>query len=173
MPLARSRGASVCGVFIHARVYQTDVWSHLSYSVKGDSQNFSKNVRASFHPTTVAGRPAPPLPKRTPSRGILRQFLKPGDIFPPGAREQGLQGRVALLQGLQIDLLVVGSAVLPAAEQDANRFESQGPDGGVMRLPSAHLQLVIGTGPVGLGDGVPVETVKGLTVNVGTIQTTG
>src|SRR5260221_10622924 len=133
MPLARSRGASVCGVFIHARVYQTDVWSHLSYSVKGDSQNFSKNVRASFHPTTVAGRPAPPLPKRTPSRGILRQFLKPGDIFPPGAREQGLQGRVALLQGLQIDLLVVGSAVLPAAEQDANPFESQGPDGGVGR----------------------------------------
>ena len=40
------------------------------------------------------------------------------------------------LQRSQIDGFVVGGALLPAAKQDANPFEGEGANGGMMFLPS-------------------------------------
>jgi hypothetical protein len=53
------------------------------------------------------------------------------------------QWRTTVLQCGEIDLLVIGSPILPASKENTNPFERKGPDGGLMGLPLRALLLVV------------------------------
>jgi hypothetical protein len=61
----------------------------------------------------------------------------------------------ACLELLQVAGFVVGLAVFPAAEEDADPFEGQGADGGVVAVSAAAEVVVEGRGPGTLDRGGP------------------
>jgi hypothetical protein len=69
--------------------------------------------------------------------------LYPGGV---GGREEGEERGVAAAEGFKIALLGIRDLRLPAAEQDANPFEGQGAECGVVPLASGTLLEVEGFG---------------------------
>ena len=55
-----------------------------------------------------------------------------------------------MAEGIEIAFFAIGRAGLPAAEQDADPFEGQGSQGGVVSLAKGSLLEVQGLGPEGL-----------------------
>jgi hypothetical protein len=76
--------------------------------------------------------------------------------------------RTSCGQGPQISGLVISNAVLPAAKHDANPFEGQGSDYGMVVLTTLALLLVIGTRPNRLRNRVSCPFVKTLPQKLGT-----
>ena len=67
-----------------------------------------------------------------------------------------------LEQGRQIELLIVGNTLLPAAEEDADPFVSQRTNGGVVFLSAFNLKLVVRLSPGGPSPGVVRKFMKRL-----------
>jgi len=63
---------------------------------------------------------------------------------------------------MDIDGFVIGSAGLPASEEDALPLESQGAKGGVVAFAFFSLSVVEGASPFGLGDGLAGPFDEGL-----------
>src|SRR5262245_45854219 len=97
---------------------------------------------------------------------MFRKFLETGDCLPPstGGQPEGTHDQgAAPAQGLQIDLLLIRFAVLPAAKDDANPFVRQAPDGCLVRFVLVLAEvLVISFGPLRLPDRMKSKLVKGL-----------
>ena len=92
-------------------------------------------------------------------------LLKPATVCPPDGSDRcktRSKEAAAASQRCQIELLVVGLAVFPAAEQNANPFESQGPYRGVVLFRFVAVRLVEGFGPFALGDRLAGKLVEGL-----------
>ena len=53
------------------------------------------------------------------------------------------------LQGFEIGRLIIGGLSLPTPEEDADPFEGQGADGGVMAVAAGALLVVVSAGPRG------------------------
>src|SRR5262249_7590727 len=88
------------------------------------------------------------------------------------ARCRGGEGRGQMRtsggQGREISGFVIRHAILPAAKHDANPFEGQGPDRGMVFLAALALALVIDTRPNRLRDRVSRPFVKALPQKLGT-----
>src|SRR5688572_19260100 len=77
----------------------------------------------------------------------------------------GLEGEVFEVGGLvffetlEVTLVVVGLAIVPAAPEDAQPFESEAADDGMVRFLALFLMEVVGAGPVAIthADGSPLD----------------
>jgi hypothetical protein len=78
------------------------------------------------------------------------------------------QRRTLLPQTLQIDDLVVRGASVPALPDDANPFEVQGADSGVMVFAFGELAEVVSAGPERVLDRLGGKLMKSLTKELGT-----
>src|SRR4029450_1742625 len=74
----------------------------------------------------------------------------------------GPQQRAAPADRLQVLLLIVGSAILPAAKDDAEPFVCQGPHRRVGRLVLGALLLVVSLSPFALAKRLAGKFVEGL-----------
>ena len=68
----------------------------------------------------------------------------------------------------EVEVVIVRGSVFPAAEEDADPFEGQGPDGGVKGLPFALEHGDIGPRPAALRERTPGELVERLPEEFGT-----
>jgi len=69
---------------------------------------------------------------------------------------------LALLEGHEVAGLVVGLAVVPAAPEDANPFEGQGAQDGLVGDAFGPAALVESLGPEAMGDGLAGPLDEGL-----------
>ena len=70
-------------------------------------------------------------------------------------------------QDLHILVLVVGGLILPAAEQDADPFEGQGADYGMIFFAFDRVVFNIVTSPLGLGDREASKFMEALALKLG------
>ena len=76
--------------------------------------------------------------------------------------QRGYQGGSPFGQASQVDLLTVGLAIFPTTVKDAHPLERQSAYGDVMLLASCLLLLVVGFGPLALGNRASRPFMKGL-----------
>src|SRR5262245_47146857 len=74
----------------------------------------------------------------------------------------GPQRWVSSLERLQVNRFVVAGAGLPAMKQNANPFESQHPQGGVMSFAGSPQPLIQGSRPAAPVAGMSGKLVEGL-----------
>ena len=74
-----------------------------------------------------------------------------------------------MVEGGSVAGLVIGDAVLPAAPQDADPFEGEAAEDGLVAFAGAFLPEVIGLGPGTLGDGLAGPLDEGLAEELGRV----
>src|SRR5215469_12105354 len=74
----------------------------------------------------------------------------------------GHHGGAPFGQASQVDLLTVGLAIFPTTVKDAHPFERQSAYGDVMWLAASLLLVVVGFGPLALGNRASRPFMKGL-----------
>ena len=78
------------------------------------------------------------------------------------------EGGGTFAECVEVGGFMVGGAVYPTAIEDANPFEGEGSDGGMVFLAAFDLVLVEGAGPDAVSDGVVCELMEGLSHEGGT-----
>ena len=80
------------------------------------------------------------------------------------------EGRAALLERAEVARFIIGDAIVPTAPEDAQPFEGEGAQDGVMRFAGTTLLVIIGVGPFAVTTVCPAHSTKVWRRNFGACQ---